>query len=156
MKSVISCLTCLLISSLLYLACKKNGSSSPSKMTLITQASWKFDTAGLGNDSSGVIVTALPPGLLLDCQKDNIFTFNSDGTGVDDEGPTKCNPASPQTTPFTWSFNANQNAIVSSDSLFSGIGGTITITLLTSTQLHLMKDVTVQGIPFIVDIYLKH
>lgn len=158
MKISISFLSCLFLFSMLCLDCnKKNtGSTQNMNMTLMTQASWKYDTAGIGNDSSGVIVTALPTGVLKDCEKDNIFTFHSDSTGIDDEGATKCDSTSPQTTPFTWTFNANQKAIVSSDSLFSGFGGYITITVLTSTQLHLMKDVTVQGIPFIVDIYLKH
>jgi hypothetical protein len=137
-------------------SCKKNSTSPPSNMTLMTQASWKYDTAGVGSDNSGTIAFALPQGTIKDCEKDNILNFKSDGTGSQDEGPTKCDSASPQTVPFTWSFNANQTAITSSDSLFSGFSGSITITSLTQTQLHLLKTVTIQSIPVIVDIYLKH
>jgi hypothetical protein len=137
-------------------SCKKNSTSPPSNMTLITQSAWKYDTAGVGSDNSGTIAFALPQGTIKDCERDNILYFKSDGTGSQDEGPTKCDSASPQTVPFTWSFNANQTAITSSDSLFSSFSGSITITSLTQTQLHLMKTVTVQSIPVIVDIYLKH
>jgi hypothetical protein len=143
---------------LLSLACSKKGSSikPPSNMDLITQSSWKYDTAGIGSDNSGTIVLALPAGTIKDCQKDNIITFKSDGTGTEDEGPIKCDSLSPQTTPFTWSFNASQTQITSSDSLFTGVGGAITITSLTQTQLHLLKSVTIQSVPVILDIYLKH
>jgi|HubBroStandDraft_2_1064218.scaffolds.fasta_scaffold886970_1 hypothetical protein len=141
---------------LVFVDCNKKNNPPKSNMTLITQAAWKYDTAGIGDDSSGVIVSPPPPGLVKACEKDNIFYFNADGTGSEDEGPTKCDSTSPQTVAFTWSFNASQNAINSSDSLFAGIGGSITITSLTETQLHLSKVVTVQNIPFIVEIYLKH
>jgi hypothetical protein len=125
-------------------------------MQLITQASWKYDTAGIGADNSGTIVTSLPPGIIKDCQKDNTITFMSNGTGTEDEGPTKCDSASPQTTNFTWSFAANQTEIVSTDSLFVAIGDTLTITSLTTTQLHLLRQLVIQNIPVILDLYLKH
>jgi len=152
----ISLLAILSVCFILAGSCKKNSSSPPSNMTLITQSSWKYDTAGVGSDNTGTIAFALPPGTIKDCEKDNILTFKSDGTGTQDEGPTKCDSASPQIVPFTWSFNANQTALTSSDSLFAGFSGSITITKLTQTQLHLMKTVTVQSVPVIVDIYLKH
>lgn len=156
MKLLKSAIFCLSFFFLVFIACSKKSSTQKSNMELITQTSWKYDTAGIGADSSGTIITALPSGVLKACQTDNIITFKSDGTGTEDEGPTKCDSASPQTVAFNWSFNANQTAIISSDSLFAGFGGTITITSLTETQLHLLKTVTVQSFPVILDLYLKH
>ena len=157
MKSSLIYLSLVLALFVLAISCKKNDTTQqPNNMSLITQASWKYDTAGVGADSSGTIVFALPPGTIKDCQRDNILTFKSDSTGTNDEGPTKCNQASPQTVPFTWSFSANQKALFSTDSLFSGVGGSFAITSLTQTQLHLLKTVTVQNTPVILNVYLKH
>jgi Lipocalin-like domain len=154
--SFFSLLSLGVLCALVFVNCNKKNNPQVSNMTLITQAAWKYDTAGIGDDSSGVIVAPPPPGVVKDCEKDNIFYFNTNGTGTEDEGATKCDSTSPQTVAFTWSFNGNQNAINSSDSLFAGIGGSISITSLTATQLHLSKVISVQNIPFIVEIYLKH
>ena len=157
--SLISSLSCLFLISMLLVNCSKKTNSSQASnvnMTLLTSAAWTYDTAGIGDDSSGTIVTGLPPGVLQQCQKEDTLYFYNNGTGAENAGPLKCDSTSPESTPFTWSFNTSQNAIISSDSLFAGFGGSITITSLTSTQLHLLKVVTVQTIPFIVDIYLKH
>lgn len=146
----------LFLISLFFVNCGKKSSSQVSNMALITQSGWFYDTAGIGDDSSGVIVTAPPPGLIQQCEKEDTFYFYSNNTGAENAGPIKCDSAGPASTPFTWNFNSSQNAIISSDSLFSGVGGSITITSLTTTQLHLLKVITVQQIPIIVDIYLKH
>jgi hypothetical protein len=157
--SFIGFLACLFLISVLMVSCSKKTNSSQGSnmnMTLLTSAAWTYDTAGIGDDSSGTIVTGLPPGILQQCQKEDTLYFYNNGTGAENSGPLKCDSTSPESTPFTWSFNNSETAITSSDSLFAGFGGSITITSLTSTQLHLLKVVTVQTIPFIVDIYLKH
>jgi hypothetical protein len=142
--------------------CSKGSSSNnnnppmDANMTLITQAAWIYDTAGVGSDNSGTIVYPIPAGVIKDCQKEDTLYFKSNGTGVEDQGPLKCDTTNTSPIPFTWSFNTGENMITSSDSLFSGFGGSITITSLTSTQLHLLKQVTVSNVPVIVDLYLKH
>lgn len=45
------------------------------------------------------------------CEKDNTLTFNTNGTTLEDEGATKCDPDDPQTVPGTWSFNADKTKI---------------------------------------------
>src|SRR6516225_1686684 len=125
-------------------------------MTNITKAAWIYDTAGVGTDNSGTIAFALPAGVLKDCQKEDTLYFKSDGTGTENQGPMKCDTTKTKPINFNWSFTANETMITSSDSLFSGFGGNITITSLTTTQLHLLKQVTVSGVPVIVDLYLKH
>ncbi len=140
-------------------SCSKSSSPAPTqktKMQLLTQSVWKYDTAGIDANSDGVIDAALPPGYVQDCDKDNLLTFNSDSTGTEDEGPTKCDTASPQTTAFTWSFNSDQTVITSTSALFNGVGGDFTINTLTDTQLHLGKSVIVSGITVNLAIYLKH
>ena len=89
------------------------------------------------------------------CFKDNTYTFKSDSTGIADNGPTKCNPTDPQTTPFTWSFGGTNQSTIKSDAdplLASGLN----IFSLTSTKIVLYKDTTVFGasIWYVVD--LKH
>src|ERR1700726_2193975 len=129
----------------IWTACKKNSSSSnntPSRITLVTQASWKFDSAGVDLDKNGtidVIDTTLQP-----CLKDNTYLFNKDSTGVADNGPTKCNASDPQTTPFTWSFSGTDQSVIKSDAnplLASGLN----IFSLTSTKMVLYKDTTIFG-----------
>jgi hypothetical protein len=144
------------------IGCSKNSSYGSNNQgpdantTLITQAAWIYDTSGIGANTSGAISFALPPGVLKPCEKDDTLYFKSDGTGTENPGPLACDTTAPKIVHFNWSFTANETAITSSDSLFSGFGGTITITSLTQTQLHLLKQVTVSGLPVILDIYLKH
>jgi hypothetical protein len=155
--SFIPFLACLFLITTGLVSCSKNSSSSTavSNMTLITQSAWVYDTAGIGEDSSGVISSALPVAL-PECQKEDTFYFYTNGTGSENAGPMKCDSAGPESTPFNWSFNASQNVISTTDTLFSGFSGNISITSLTETQLHLLTVVLVDNIPFTVDIYLKH
>jgi hypothetical protein len=141
---------------ILYSCSKSNSSTTKTKAQLLTQSVWKYDTAGIDANNDGVIDAALPPGYVQACSKDNLLTFNSDSTGLVDEGPTKCDTSSPQSTAFTWSFNTTQTSITSTSTLFAGVGGDFTINVLNETQLHLGKSVTVSGITVNLAIYLKH
>jgi hypothetical protein len=125
-------------------------------MQLITASAWKYDTAGIDLNGDGLIDEALPGGVIPACITDNTLTFNSDSTGIENEGAIKCDSASPQTSNFTWAFNSNQTSIVLPDSLFGTFTGTITITSLTATQLHLEQAVTDSGFTVNVAVYLKH
>ena len=140
-------------------SCSKKSSSSSNtqtRMQLLTSAAWKYDTAGIDLNGDGLIDEGLPAGTIPSCLTDNTITFNSDSTGVENEGPTKCDSASPQTSNFTWAFNSSQTSIVLPDSLFGVFTGTITITSLTATQLHLEQAVTDSGFTVNVAVYLKH
>lgn len=51
------------------------------------------------------------------CIKDNLYTFNEDGTGKEDEGATKCDAADPQTVnTYTWSLSDDDETLTISDS----------------------------------------
>jgi hypothetical protein len=46
-----------------------------------------------------------------DCSKDDFIIFNENGTFVNDEGATKCEPTDPQTENGTWVFLNNEKQI---------------------------------------------
>lgn len=136
-------------------ACKKNNSSSDasSRVTLITEGSWKFDSSGVDLNKDGIIDivdTTIQP-----CFKDNTYTFNKDSTGVADNGATKCNSTDPQTTAFTWSFSGTGQSVIKSDAdplLANGLN----IFSLTSTKMVLYKDTTIFSADIWYVVTLKH
>ena len=109
--SFICCSIFLIINS-----CSKKSSSSTTqtKMQLITASAWKYDTAGIDLNGDGIIDESLPGGVIPSCITDNTLTFNSDSTGVQNEGAIKCDSSAPQTSNFTWAFNSSQTSIVHS------------------------------------------
>jgi len=48
------------------------------------------------------------------CDVDDFIRFNTDNTYLEDEGPTKCDPADPQTLTGTWNWVANETKLVGS------------------------------------------
>lgn len=100
-------------------SCQKSGenssNSSKSKTQLLTQKTWKIvahtvspavDLNGDGTADSDVFAT-----LYESCNKDDIYSFKTDGTGTVDEGPTKCDDADPQSTPIQWLFKSSETII---------------------------------------------
>ncbi|MCB9246671.1 MAG: hypothetical protein H6606_09605 [Flavobacteriales bacterium] len=59
----------------------------------------------LGNSITDVY--ALVPA----CDRDNFAQYNSNKTGVYDEGATKCEAQDPQTVAFTWSFESDETQL---------------------------------------------
>lgn len=119
--------------------------AGPSKTELITSASWTHDKSGVDVNADGFIDTSLPPGYVNDCDKDNIITFKADGTGTLDEGPTKCDPGNPQTSPFTWSFKNGETVINFPTALVAGFDGDVKILRLTANDLDLQKTINIGG-----------
>jgi hypothetical protein len=121
------------ISAIFFLsACKKDKDQTPpptpkTNSELITQASWKFNKAMMGSfDVSGGLQT---------CQKDNILTFQANGSGSIDEGTSKCDVADPQTTPFTWNFTNSEAVLHVSAVFFTGGNNDFNVVELTETKL---------------------
>jgi hypothetical protein len=121
----------ILACSLLFASCKKkNDDDTPkgkTKTELISTGSWKFSSATVG----GVSVAAA----LQSCQKDNIMTFTSTGTGTVAEGATKCNGADPDTQPFTWNFASNETILHVSAVFFTGGSNDFDILEISETTL---------------------
>lgn len=138
---LISFASLLILAAILNINCSKDEADPPpsakTKTELITKAAWKFSDATVG----GMSVKAF----LQTCQKDNILTFLTAGTGTADEGAEKCDAGDPQNNPFTWSFQPNETVLFVSTPLFTGGNSTFTIVSLTETQLVVSQDITVSG-----------
>jgi hypothetical protein len=133
---------------------KKDDAST--KVQLMTSATWKYDTAAIG-DNNGKPVSPLPPGAIENCEKDNIITFKSDSTGTLNEGTTKCDPGDPQTTSFKWWFKDNGAVLYSPDPIFGGLSGDVKVIELTATKLRVTKEVTIAPYPAVnIVLDLKH
>lgn len=148
----------LFIAAIVVSACGKDDSApSENRTQILVSAPWKYDTAGIDADGNGEIDTAIPSNMLESCELDNTIKFNADGTGVVDEGPTKCSDSNPQTANFTWSFNTSQNVITFSNSIFPGLTGPVDVRSITHDNLVLSKQVEVGfPIPVTVIVKLKH
>lgn len=144
MKKVVF-LSCF-VSALFIMSCKKdsddNGGPSE-KMKLITSAAWKYDIAKIDITGDEVGDQDLPPGLLEDCDKDNTLTFNTDSTGVVNNGATKCDAADPQSVDFTWEFKDNETVISIPENVFGDLSGDAKIKTLTASKLTLVKEVQI-------------
>ncbi|MES1225782.1 MAG: hypothetical protein ABUT20_60450 [Bacteroidota bacterium] len=138
----------LLLPIVVFLSYCKKSSHEKTKAELIAQSSWKYDNAKVG----GIDVSSF----LDDCDKDNIVTFSSNGSGTADEGPTKCNMADPQSVPFTWEFQSSETILHASAPLFPGGNGDFVLITLTDTQLVVSQDITVSGTTQNAVITLKH
>jgi hypothetical protein len=150
--------TSLLLLSIIFFsaACSKSSKdSAPTKAELISTSTWKFKEAGLDNDGNGQIDVQVPASAIDACLLDNTLTFKADKTGTIDEGPKKCNTTDPQTSPFTWSLNADETQINFSTAVFAGIGGDAKLLELSATNLTLSKTLTLTGFPFPVPVILK-
>jgi hypothetical protein len=114
----------------LFSSCNKNDNppAPKTKTQLLSQGTWKFLSAKVGGTDYSSSLQA--------CQKDNILTFTTAGTGTIDEGAIKCNPVTdPQTSPLTWNFASGETILHVSVSLFSGLGNDFTLISLTETEL---------------------
>lgn len=155
MKRYISLLLlgCLVIS----FGCKKG--SSKSRTELITSATWKFESAAVDANMDGVAESPVPPGYLEDCDLDNTVLLKTDGSGVVDEGGTKCDLNNPQTIDITWTFKDNEKVINIPQTIFGSISGDAEIKILTESKLQLLKQITVNvGVPVTANVIidLKH
>ncbi len=148
----------LIISSLCFQSsCSKDEDTGPSNTELIVSATWKYNNGGVDVNNDGLIDAPVPPGYVLDCDKDNTLTFKDDGTGTLDEGATKCDPSNPQTSAFTWSFKNGETYINFSIAIMTGFSGDLKILKLTSTELNLSKEVNVgTPNPIYIVVQLKH
>lgn len=139
----------LALSGFVLLGCDKEDDDKESEKTgLLVQQAWKFETAGIDMDKNGTLDATFPAGTLQPCLTDNTITFAANGSGTVAEGATKCDPAAPDNTPFTWSFASNETAINFTGNVIAGTeGGQFKIVNLTSTQLSLSKDTSYMGVP---------
>lgn len=124
-------------------------------MELITSSSWKFDNAYFDQNQDDDPDIPLPPGTFEDCDIDNVVTLKTDGTGIVDEGATKCDDGDPQTYNITWEFKDGEKTINIPGAGIGALTGDAEILELTSNKLRLSKAIT-DPLPGNVIIDLKH
>lgn len=145
MKKITAYFLPLVISLALFNSCSKdddsNNTTPQTKTQLLTAHSWKLTGSKLNGVDDFSTLDA--------CDLDDIATFLSNGTGNMDEGATKCDPADPQTSPITWSFQSNET-ILSID-YGGGLVVDATIVALTSDQMKLTYSLTYLGTTFNIE-----
>lgn len=133
-KQVFLVLGSLFLISMSFINCQKSESDPPkTKTELITQSSWKFDNAKAGTTDVSSQITA--------CQKDNIVTFSSNGTGNVNESAIICSPSTAAT--FTWTFQTNETVLNISTVLFTGGNSNFNLISVDATQLVVSQDITI-------------
>jgi hypothetical protein len=88
------------------------------------------------------------------CEKDDILRFNTNGTGTNDEGATKCDPDDPQTESFNWVFSTDEKVIT-----VTPTGGTpysFTVLINDGTTLKVTETMTLGGTKYtFTETYVK-
>jgi hypothetical protein len=138
----------LLFATMVFTACKKKD-GPPTKTELLDEKPWVYNTAGVDQDNNNTIDQTLPSTYMQPCAIDNSYIFKSDGTGTIDEGATKCNTTTPQTSPFSWSFADNETSINLQSTALFGLGGKFKVLVLTDAAFEMRKDttITIPGVP---------
>ena len=90
---------------ILFISCSKEDNTLERNTALLIQSSWKFERYGLDENNNGVIEDT--ENGMLDCEADDIFTFNANRTGVFTGGAIPCSMGEPATINFNWSFSNN-------------------------------------------------
>lgn len=102
------------------------GGSTPTKTEMLTAKKWKVVGLTVGGQDFYAQMDA--------CDKDDTYEYKTDGTYIEDEGATKCDPGDPQEiTKDTWKFTDNETKIVAD-------GITATIKEMTATKMVLEAD----------------
>ena len=139
MKNLLGSFSSLLLFGILFSSCGKDDNDPPAKSRteLMSQQTWKFSAATAG----GIDVSSN----VDDCYKDNVLTFNANGTGNMNESANVCSPSTAGN--FTWTFQNNENELNASASLFPGGSGVFTIVSISETTLVLAQDMTIPPFP---------
>jgi hypothetical protein len=127
-------------------SCSKKSSGGPSRTEQISTGSWKFEKA----TTSGIDISGQVPA----CLKDNVITFQSNGTATIDEGPTACATPAPPTV--NWEFKSNETVLGLSAVLFPGGSSDFNIVTLNSTNLVVSQTMTTGAGPLLVVVTFKH
>lgn len=88
-------------------ACKKDDAKPVSKTDMLTSGTWKLTAAVTDADGDGTFETN-EYATFDACFTDNIWSFNTNGSAVMDEGPTKCDPADSQVQTDSWQLTNNE------------------------------------------------
>lgn len=129
---------------LAFSSCSKKD-DTVSRSTHIATTTWTLDVIGLDIDNNGSIDSDLPPGIIEQCQIDNILSFRSDHTGTMEEGALKCDVDDPQTREFTWSLSADEKTITIPEAVLGDISGVIKIISVNETEFVISKEIAISS-----------
>ena len=89
------------------LSCKKD-TEEKSATQLLTQKTWTLVSYGYDHNANGIIDASEES--IRDCDKDNSYTFNTDGTGIVEDNTLSCGNGISE-MPFTWKFINRKTSI---------------------------------------------
>ena len=142
---------------LFILSCSKDEPAVKTKTQLLTETQWKYEAGGIDIDKNGVIdIPIEQTGMIPPCALDNLGSFRANGTGVNFEGATKCDPSLPDSTFFNWAFTNNESRINITGSAFAGISGEFVIKELSANRFTISKDTTISPWNAAIIVSLKH
>lgn len=131
----------------LFIASCSKDEDSVSKTEIITANSWKYAALTINPpiDFFGIPISDFLA-FMDDCEKDNLFIFNTSGSYTIDEGATKCDDADPQTIEVgTWSFNSGETqlSLATPDTTI-----TMNIVGLSSSKVTLATSEVLEGVTY--------
>jgi hypothetical protein len=90
-------------------SCSKEKDAVSHNTMLLIEKGWRFDFYGLDENNNGVIDES--ESAVQSCELDDIFTFNTNGTGSLAHGSTACSVGEPATVNFNWTFSNNETEL---------------------------------------------
>jgi hypothetical protein len=97
------------------------GTKNPSADGL-SGTTWKIVASTSVVEDNGMSFDVNLFDLFIPCQIDNTVTYNANFTATSDEGPTKCDPSTPQTqTGGKWSLSSDKKTFVVDFPLYMGM-----------------------------------
>src|SRR5688500_18348989 len=96
----------LLLSAAFFTGCSK--SDTKTKTELLTDKTWTQTVRGYDNNLNWTIESS--ESYLYTCEKDDVWTFKSDGTLTEDEGAVRCGSATGYS--FNWQLSSDDNKLV--------------------------------------------
>lgn len=121
------------------------------KKALITANSWKISAMTIDPpiDFLGIQISDMYA-MMDACTKDDLMTFNEDGTYQVTEGATKCDESDPDISESgTWGFNADETQITQTNTESTT---TFNVLSITSSKLKFSMSETEEGVTYLYSI----
>lgn len=121
--------------------------------TAITGKDWRMTENNITISGTGTPIDGTTDSYasMEACEKDNLTRFNEDKTIVEKEGPTKCDPSDPDTTPRgTWELMSNNTKLKITPPASGSDPQIYDVTTLTDTKLAFSITSTDDGVTMVV------
>ncbi|HEY4108397.1 hypothetical protein [Puia sp.] len=146
-------------------SCNKNGGTGNNSNQDSTKAAatvtanltakpWKYDTSGLDTNNDGKIDQGGDTTVVPICERDDLYTFNTDNTGSLNTGSQHCTVGEAQTISFIWTLSSDNKTLKATGNPILQSG--VTIQTLDSAHLSVYRDSTLLGVTYRYIVSLKH